>query len=158
MMPLNKLTLGWIFRPGFGTVGGPGTWKTPRWTLDFIIDGRSLFQVLDVAAQDGIGALGWSGSPAAEADLVRGLTPDHTTANGGERPSIYVCAECGDLSCGAHTIQVLRKESTIVWQDFRFENDYDPSMTRLIELGPFVFDADRYAAALASPPPLPTTP
>jgi hypothetical protein len=64
---------------------------------------------------------------------------------------LFVCAECGDLGCGALTVQIAVTDGGIVWRDFAHENDYDPDMTereRFRAVGPFVFDAAQYAEAL----------
>jgi hypothetical protein len=47
-----------------------------------------------------------------------------------DRRSLFVCAECGDLGCGAITISVKRAVDTIVWSDFGYENNYEESVSR----------------------------
>ena len=41
------------------------------------------------------------------------------------RRSIFVCGECGDISCGAITAVVTRQGDRISWSDFGYENNYD---------------------------------
>jgi hypothetical protein len=42
-----------------------------------------------------------------------------------ERRSLFVCAECGDLGCGAVTLSVTRVGGKVVWSDFGYENTYE---------------------------------
>jgi len=58
-----------------------------------------------------------------------------------------VCAECGDLGCGALQALVERSPDGFVWHDFAFENNYDTSMTDADSyraIGPFVFNKAEY--------------
>jgi hypothetical protein len=67
------------------------------------------------------------------------------------RQSIFVCAECGDIRCGAITADVQRADGKYVWSNFAFESNYDKTMTdreTVAHLGPFVFDAAQYSNAL----------
>jgi hypothetical protein len=39
---------------------------------------------------------------------------------------MYVCAECGDLGCGAVTAAVEVGDDKVVWRDFGYQNNYEP--------------------------------
>jgi len=41
------------------------------------------------------------------------------------RVAVYVCAECGELNCGAVTVEVRRSEETVQWLSWGYENGYD---------------------------------
>jgi hypothetical protein len=63
------------------------------------------------------------------------------------RIPLYVCAECGDLGCGAITVLVERTPDGFVWRDLAFENNYDASITDAESyraVGPFVFNKTEY--------------
>jgi hypothetical protein len=67
------------------------------------------------------------------------------------RRSLYICPECGDLSCGAVTLVVEQIGGRIVWRDFGYENDYDDELLMLdkfSDVGPFSFDKDAYHAVI----------
>jgi hypothetical protein len=71
------------------------------------------------------------------------------------RRSIFVCAECGDLGCGALSAIVEKDGNRIVWRDFLYQNDYDPDIQYgggddYSNLGPFSFDVDQYAEAIGA--------
>jgi hypothetical protein len=39
-----------------------------------------------------------------------------------ERRSLFICAECGDLGCGAITLEVHNENGKISWSNFGYEN------------------------------------
>jgi hypothetical protein len=117
-----------------------GPSQTPRHFLDFLIDGRSLYEELG----DLISPLGWGALSEQQKAVDRFLlvAPADLPNN---RRSIYVCPECGDLGCGAVSAVVERVGDKVVWRDFADENDYDEEMfSPRDHIGPFEFDADEY--------------
>ena len=130
-MTTSILELRWRVRPGGGG-------RTERKYLDFVVDDESLHDQLRVGDQ--VTALGcWP--PASERKHIQQLL----SASGRIPP--YVCAECGDLGCGAITVLVERTLDGFVWRDFAFENKYDASMTDAESyraVGPFVFNNREY--------------
>lgn len=102
------------------------------------MDGESLYDQLRVGDQ--VTALGcWP--PDSEREHIQQLL----SASG--RVPLYVCAECGDLGCGAITALVERTPDGFVWRDFAFENNYDGTMTDMDSyraIGPFMFNKTEY--------------
>ena len=126
--------------------GGGG--RTQRSWLDFVVDGVSLYDTLKAGGF--IGCLGW-GDPMVEASSLRQLLRKERSDLPDRRIMIYVCAECGDLGCGAATIAVRRDGDEIIWDQFGFENDYDPEMSNresFGHVGPYRFDPGQYWQAL----------
>jgi hypothetical protein len=130
-MNTSILELRWRIRSGGGG-------RTERRYLDFVVDGTSLYDRLGVG--DHVTPLGcWP--VETERERIQQLL----SASG--RVALYVCAECGDLGCGAVTALVERTTDGFVWRDFAFENNYDASMTDADSyraIGPFVFDKTKY--------------
>jgi hypothetical protein len=123
-------------------LGGGG--QTQRSWLDFIVDGASLCDTLKAGGY--IGCLGW-GDPGVEASSLRQLMQGERSQLPDGRVMIYVCAECGDLGCGAVTVAVRREGDTIIWDHFGLENNYDPEMTdreSYRHVGPLRFPAEHY--------------
>jgi hypothetical protein len=137
-MRTSKLELRW-------RVGSGGGGRTERRYLDFVVDGISLYDRLAVGDQ--VTALGcWS--PDLEREHIQQLL----SASG--RVPLYVCAECGDLGCGAITALVERGPDGFVWRDFASENNYDASITDAESyraVGPFVFNKTEYWCVLNEP-------
>jgi hypothetical protein len=103
--------------------GGGG--RTERRFLDFVVDGVPLSSQFDA---DFISPFGWFDVNEQRATidrLLRKCPPD--VAHG--RTSLYVCAECGDLGCGAVTLFVQGGAGVIVWKDFGIQSNYETSFT-----------------------------
>ncbi|HYE72789.1 MAG TPA: hypothetical protein VEF04_05635, partial [Blastocatellia bacterium] len=60
------------------------------------------------------------------------------------RIPIYVCAECGELECGAVTVKIDKVADNFVWSDFSFENGYDCTTQTFHQVGPFAFNKTDY--------------
>jgi hypothetical protein len=136
----STLSLKWRTRQGGG---GHTHWEY----LDFLVDGRSLWEHLGAA--DVIGCLGW-GNPAEEQRAAERLLLRAPSTLSLGRVPLFICAECGDLDCGAVTAQVERTPEGIAWYDFAFE-DSGGEITRYPKyqaLGPFLFNKAEYWRAL----------
>jgi len=130
-MNTSSLELRWRGRPGGGG-------RTERRYLDFVVDGISLYDRLGVGDQ--VTALGCWSVDSERAYIQQLLSPSG-------RVPLYVCAECGDLGCGAVTALVERTGEGFVWRDFAFENNYDAATTdsdSYRAIGPFMFNKTEY--------------
>ena len=136
----STLTLDWRTRQGGGG-------KTQRDHLDFVVDGRSLLDRLPPV--DNVGVLGW-GPPEVEASAIAQLLLRQPSEMPGGRVPLYVCAECGDLGCGAVTAHVEKTSDAFVWSDlawevnYHFEPDDDGILRRYDDVGPFTFQKTEY--------------
>ena len=63
-----------------------------------------------------------------------------------EKILLYVCADCGDLGCGALTAQISFTENSVVWSDFAYENASE-TLENYPEIGPFEFEKASYMNA-----------
>jgi hypothetical protein len=63
-----------------------------------------------------------------------------------EKILLYVCADCGDLGCGALTAQITFTENSVVWSDFAYENASE-TLENYPEIGPFEFEKASYMNA-----------
>jgi hypothetical protein len=143
----SKLELIWRTRKG----GGGGT---QRIYLDFVVNGQSLHDLL--TTDDHIGCLGWLPQDIEQV-VFEQLTTGRLSDLGNDRYAIYVCAECGDIGCGAITVQIEKTKDGFVWKNFGYENDYDESMQDLEnykKIGEFHFKEAEYQHALTSRPAL----
>ena len=99
--------------------------------LDWTLNGRLLRTML-----------GWENPPSDCTCMVSGwdleaglawLESLRFTRSGGfpdGRAAVFVCPECGDLECGALSVDVTRESSTVRWADFGWqvprENGFQP--------------------------------
>ena len=159
MAPLARLALVRRERAG-GPVGerargsltrrGPSdAFKTPRVYADFVVDGRSLSDVVQRKA-DLISDLGWGPQGYQEAVVARLLFQAPGDLPTG-RNSLFVCPECADLGCGRVGAMIERVEDHITWRDFVYENGREPPTNQFLEtLGPFTFDWTQYESVIRS--------
>ena len=137
------LELAWKTRKGGGG-------KTQRDYLDFLVNGQSLRDLLKPG--DNIGCLGWLPSNV-EQNILEQLTTKRLSDLGNDRYPIYICAECGDIGCGAITVQIEKTEHGYIWKNFGYENNYDESMSDFESyqnIGALHFKETEYLEALQS--------
>lgn len=137
---MSSLELNWTNRK-------IGSSQTPRRFLDFVVDGKSLYESLG----DLISPLGWGSideNKKAVDRFLRKAEPDLPN----NRTSIYVCPECGDLGCGTVSAVIAGEGSSIIWTDFGYENNYEAfvNFEDFRDLGPFTFNAAEYYQIFAN--------
>ena len=127
--------------------------RSERWSIDFLVAGRSLFGLLNSPNRD------LSGAFLATQDSVFLRTGGNATTRAlfrdiGATPirlPLYVCPECGDLACGALTCEARRVGEKIIWSSFGFEtniSEFPPDFASYDGIGPFEFEARQYAEAI----------
>jgi hypothetical protein len=124
-----------------------GTLQSERNYLDFVIDGRSLaeqtrYDLVSVLCRE------WASEEREKS--VRRLLGEESADFPANRRSLLVCGECGDIGCGAVSINLHLSEKTVLWKDFGYQNNYEPEIhgQHLKELGPFEFDLGNYKSKL----------
>lgn len=138
-MKTSILRLEWKHREGGGG-------RTQRDFLDFVVDNQSLSEKI---GGDLVSCLGWF-VPEQNAKAVNQIMLKADSDLPDNRFPLYVCAECGDISCGAVTVVIERIDDKIVWRNFAFQNDYDEQLNPMEDLGEFVFDRAQYRNVLRS--------
>ncbi len=132
---------------------GPGQRREQRY-LDFVVDGSALAPVLQKAGYDLISCLWLGDRPSITAGLsslarLRGQEPGDAP---GGRVAVYVCAECGNLGCGAVTVRVQVGPEAVEWLDWGYQTDYEDVVQEVAtELPqPLSFPRAAYDEALAT--------
>ena len=146
---MDTISTGTLFRKGEAR---GGMTRAERHSVDFIVDGVSLFQTLDAGKFDMCGRFSsetadWN-HESARTFLLQRASDDGLDAG---RVMLFVCPECGDLACGAITCRIRKDGDTYVWESFAYENGYDPEMTDFASfshIGPFRFEAGEYRKAI----------
>jgi|SRR6267142_407640 len=124
-----------------------GTFQSERNYLDFVIDGQSL---AERARYDLVSVLCKEWVLEEREKSVRRLLLEEAADFPDDRRSLLICGECGDIGCGAVSIIIHLSEKTVLWQDFGYQNNYEPEIHRvhLKDLGPFEFDLVDYKTKL----------
>jgi len=126
-----------------------GGWKTGRRFADFVVDGIPLSSIVQRKA-DVISMLGW-GLASVQREVVERLLLQRSPDFPPNRYALYVCPECGDLSCGAISAVIERTGDVAVWRDFGYQNDYEsgpPDRRHIEQLGEYRFDWNGYEATI----------
>jgi hypothetical protein len=124
-----------------------GFYKSEPNFLDFIVDGQSL---AEKARYDLFSVLCGEWAPEERERSVRRLLKEEPANFSDDRRSLLVCAECGGIDCGAVSVVVQLSDTTALWRDFGYQNDYEPDIRgeHLRNLGPFEFDLSEYRTKL----------
>jgi hypothetical protein len=122
-----------------------GSFKSEREFLDFVVNNISLWQLCKSEGLDNISSI-WL--PTIYTPAVRRLLLLEPGDFPDGRTSLYVCAECGDIGCGAVSVRITRHEDVVTWSDFGYQNNYDETMTRKLNsfavLEPVTFEFNYY--------------
>lgn len=140
----DELSIRLIHRSGQNNVNG--VIKHERNTIDFVVNGQSLYDLLKVAERDMVGCF-WNETPESNEENANNFLLNGSSDIDNGRVMLYVCPECGDIGCGAITIKITKSSDGYVWSDFAYENNYDTAMTdrdSYKNIGPFIFAAKQY--------------
>src|SRR2546423_128811 len=110
-------------RRTFGENEKLGHFQSERRFLDFVIDGKSLYELV-AKRYDNISVLRLDQQFAADSVLAaKRLMLKEPADLLCERRSLFSCPECSmnDLGCGANSIVVEQTEISLTWKDFGFE-------------------------------------
>jgi len=139
---------------------------TERYSVDFLINGRSLFLATQADKLDLCGSFLVAGTNARIKDINRQVAEqflfEHPTwvqeinKTPERRVMLFVCPVCGDLGCGAITVEIVRDGDLVVWSRFGHQymswqitdgawcDDFDSYKS----IGPFRFAWDAYKAVI----------
>jgi hypothetical protein len=144
----NALALSRTLRDDANTKG-----RSRRVFLDFVVDGCPLYRLVRARGLDRITGL-WLEPTLApgqfwrQVEMLRGRLPGDAP---GGRAAVYGCAECGDLACGALTVDLQTTGESVQWSNWRHEfEDVDRGWTAsdLPEFPELSFDRVAYGEAL----------
>ena len=154
----NRLDIAMLHRPAQRDIRGKIIAGTERHSVDFVVDGLSLFAATGADAMDMCGCFSpdyaTCGNELARHENERMsniFTFEAPPEIKQDRLALFVCSHCGDLACGAITFRLSRAGDTVRWSDFAYENGYDEDETDFetySSVGPFEFGIDEYLALI----------
>jgi len=137
--------------------------KNERHSLDFLVNGVSLFEMTRAGERDLCGCF-WVAADVKDMTLrvTRELLlqqPTEVPAASREvadhRVALFVCPECADLGCGAITVSIERVGDVVRWSRFAYQTNYeygngtnDDNFEAYVSIGPFRFDWDSYRSVI----------
>lgn len=111
--------------------------------LDFIVDGRSLEDMLETDRHPWLGRA----SRKVLEDLWGAALLLAEPAFAFGRVPLYLCKICGDLGCGADTVRIERTQDSFFWSAFADETPWEAPWYHH-DLGPFRFHRRQYVDCL----------
>ena len=122
--------------------------KTLVTSIDFIVDGQSLFEILQAEENNLVGTFSprWKNGKETAKIFLQKKKPDLEDG----RVLIYCCAVCGDIDCGGITVKMIQEGDFIKWFDFA-DNYGDSNTTKRQfqqKIGPFYFKFGDYSKVI----------
>lgn len=124
-----------------------GDGQHERQFLDFAFDSTPMYPTVLASGVDNITPIWLGGDEWCRTAIHRLLGEALPDAPDG-RVSVYVCAECADLGCGAITVAVERSHGTVSWRDWGYQNNDEEGFVVIAGLPDVTFDAVQYDATL----------
>ena len=154
----DRLDVALRYRPANRDIRGKIIAGTERHSVDFVVNGLSLFAATGADAMDMCGCFSpdyaTCGNELARQENERigkiftfEAPPDIEQ----DRLALFVCSHCGDLACGAITFRLSRAGDTVRWSNFAYENGWCEDQTDFetySAIGPFEFGLDEYLAVI----------
>ena len=160
---IDELDIAILHRPG---ETGPGGIKHERHSVDFLVNGMSLFKATKAGEHDLSGCF-WvaAGDPSIKVHneaMAEQLTFARAAAiremDGPierHRVMLFVCSECADLGCGAITVEIARDGDLAVWSRFAYQNNWQnedgtnwDDFASYKSIGPFRFAWESYKGVI----------
>lgn len=93
------------------------------------------------------------GALAVNACFARQLMLREKSEFASGRVPIFVCKQCGDIGCGAITVEIEETEQGIIWREFGVESPTEEGLIQsdyMKRTGPFLFDKVEYLSVLSA--------
>ncbi len=126
-----------------------GANQTPREYFDFFVSGKSLKTILNIDTADYITLFGWGINQEYNRHVLNVFRLKEKSKIDSGRVMIYVCPECGDISCGAITAIIKDYGDRIIWSEFGYETDYGGLTETFDQIEPFEFERANYFSAFS---------
>ena len=142
---MDTLSHRWDIREG--EVFKNQTRKHERKYVDFIVSGQPLSDIFQTKESDMISMFGWTTNIEYESRTLKEFLKQEPAELDTGRTIIYGCSECGDIGCGAITVEIVELSNKIIWKDFGYENNYSGfDLEDYKHIQQFEFDKQEYFA------------
>lgn len=118
---------------------------------DVLVDEKSLFDEFISAEDNMVCCFGFYNDKKLNGDCSDEFLTIKTSELNSLRTPLFVCRECGDIGCGAITLEIVKKENSYVWKKFAHENDsFELEESDFIDFPSVEFDKTEYEEAINS--------
>jgi hypothetical protein len=131
-----------------GWLSPTGSESPERFTVDFVVNGESLYSLLDVARYGHASrfAADFRDRNQEAVDVFLMKKPPDIEG----RAILYECSLCADSGCGVFLVKITRSVQGYVWSEFGFDQGWGDDQFPQLDLerykgiGPFTFEAEHY--------------
>ena len=113
--------------------------------FDIIVDGKSLFDQFVGAESDLASIFGFYNDSNLNIQIVDEFLTIKKSELESERIMLFVCRECGDIGCGAITVEIEKTENSYIWKNYAWDNGYEEILKNdLIDFQILEFNKSEY--------------
>ena len=113
--------------------------------FDVLIDGNSLYDQLDLDQSRNVCRLGYYRNKQLNIDTINEFLKIKPSDLETRRTMLFICRECGDIGCGAITLEIEKTKTTFIWKNFAHENNsFALDESSYISFLPLEFDLVEY--------------
>jgi len=117
----------------------------PTRFIDVIINGKSLYKKTDAEEANLAGAIGFFEIEKKDIKLINEFLIIDGPESETNRVALFVCRACGDIGCGAISLQVRKTENSFIWEDFAWDDGKDEiEDSDIIDVESFEFERSMY--------------
>ncbi|MEO8233865.1 MAG: hypothetical protein ABI549_00495 [Flavobacterium sp.] len=121
----------------------------PIFFYDVLIDGISLFDELECDENNSVCIFGYYDKKNLNIDIINQFLKTKPSELDTGRISLFICRECGDIGCGATTIDIQKNENSYIWKKFAHENNsFELTEFDYLDVQPKEFKKNEYENAL----------
>ena len=117
--------------------------------FDIIIDGESLTDKLIDGKFDTLPVFGFYDKAEYELPTIQEFLKEKNSELESKRILLFICRECGDIGCGAITVDIEKAENSYKWNSFAWENGDNEIITSdFIDFNSLEFTKSEYEVEL----------
>jgi hypothetical protein len=110
---------------------------------EFMISGEPLKNYLGFPTSKSVTPIGFFENKELEKIALNEFRLKQKTRLFDSRVQLYVCAECGDISCGSVTVKIIDKGDRIIWTEFGEQSSED-EISEFINVEEIEFERKNY--------------
>lgn len=91
--------------------------------FDVLIDGISLYDQFNLDQLSRVCRFGYYRNKQLNIDTINEFLKIKPSELETGRTMLFICRECGDIGCGAITLEIEKNKTTFIWKNFAYENN-----------------------------------
>ena len=91
--------------------------------FDVLIDGNSLYDQFNLDQSRKVCRFGYYRNKQLNMDTINEFLKIKPSELETGRTMLFICRECGDIGCGAITLEIEKTKTAFIWKKFAYENN-----------------------------------